>query len=145
MKRATVVAIKKRKVKERTREQKIKSQVIPALRNRSRYWKEKQIARKLAKRKVQVGLTLKGKPKYKTFWECEMCGKMCGKGESQMDHRLPVVDPSIGWVNYDTFIDRLFCEAKNYSCLCIDCHTKKSKKENELREKIKNGKNKRNN
>lgn len=138
MKHANAATKKRKRLSNRTREQRIKSTVIPALRNRSRYWKDKQEARKLAKRKIQIGLTLKGKPKYKTVWECASCGKFCDKGESQMDHINAVVDPSVGWVNYDTFIDRLFAPPEGWQCLCLKCHSDKTEKENKIREKLKN-------
>ena len=43
-----------------------------------------------------------------------------------IDHRIPVVDPAEGSVDWNKFIDRLFCEKDNLQALCLACHMKKS-------------------
>lgn len=39
-----------------------------------------------------------------------------------VDHIEPIIDPNVGFVDWDTYIERLFCEADNLQCLCGDCH-----------------------
>lgn len=46
-----------------------------------------------------------------------------------VDHIDPVVDPTIGFVNWDTFITRMFVEASGLQVLCHKCHTIKTEKE----------------
>lgn len=46
-----------------------------------------------------------------------------------VDHVIPVVDPNIGFVNWDFYINRLFCEADNLQALCHKCHLEKSNRE----------------
>ena len=50
-----------------------------------------------------------------------------------VDHIEPVVSPSIGWVDFNTFIARLFCEEDGYQVLCKECHDAKTKDEREER------------
>ncbi len=50
-----------------------------------------------------------------------------------VDHIHPVVDPRSGWVDWNTFIDRLFLEADGYQVLCKECHDLKTKHEREAR------------
>ena len=53
-----------------------------------------------------------------------------------VDHVEPVVDPLVGFKDWDTYINRMFCEESNLQVLCKACHDKKTKKERD----IKNGK-----
>lgn len=46
-----------------------------------------------------------------------------------VDHINPIVDPEKGFENWDTFIERLFCEEDNLQLLCKACHDDKSAKE----------------
>ena len=50
-----------------------------------------------------------------------------------VDHINPVVDPDVGFVSWDVFIDRLFCERANLQAICIPCHKIKSKEEKKKR------------
>lgn len=68
---------------------------------------------------------------------CENCGVIGTKKETQMDHILPVVDPTIGWVDLDVFADRLYCDENGWQRLCIPCHDEKTLKENALRKSSK--------
>jgi hypothetical protein len=46
-----------------------------------------------------------------------------------VDHILPVVDPDIGWVDWDSFINRLYCEREGLQVLCGQCHDEKTTEE----------------
>jgi len=46
-----------------------------------------------------------------------------------VDHIIPVVDPSVGWVSWDDTIDKLFAELDNLQLLCGNCHKEKSDEE----------------
>ena len=58
------------------------------------------------------------------------------------DHIHPIVDPSVGFVDFNTWIDRGFIEAEGFQALCWQCHTDKTNeeravaKERRAREKI---------
>lgn len=62
---------------------------------------------------------------------CAACKGEYPAKEVSVDHIEPVVDPKIGWVSWDVFIERLFCAADNLQCLCIKCHKTKTKLERE--------------
>ena len=48
---------------------------------------------------------------------------------TQIDHINPVIDPRVGFLNWDTVIKRLFCEADGLQVLCHECHKQKTKDE----------------
>jgi hypothetical protein len=50
--------------------------------------------------------------------------------EIKIDHLNPVIDPTTGFVDWNTFIARLFCEATALQPLCSLCHKLKTIKEN---------------
>jgi len=50
-----------------------------------------------------------------------------------VDHIQPVVDPVVGFVDWNTFIKRLFCEADGFQVLCKECHDAKTKDERKKR------------
>lgn len=64
-----------------------------------------------------------GKYKYK----CAKCKKNFEK--VVIDHVIPVVDPAVGFVDWNTYIERMFCDEKNLQALCKKCHERKSKGE----------------
>ena len=53
--------------------------------------------------------------------------------EMQADHIEPVVAPSTGFVDWNTFIERIGVELDGYQALCIECHKIKTDKEKLLR------------
>ncbi len=52
---------------------------------------------------------------------------------SIVDHIQPVVDPRVGFVDWNTLIKRLFCEADGFQLLCHECHSAKTADERKLR------------
>ena len=74
----------------------------------------------------------------KGWWKCSACKKKSEK--PKIDHIIPVVDTSTGFIDWNTYINRLFCVADNLQVLCSSCHekkTKEEKKERKLNEKKK--------
>lgn len=53
--------------------------------------------------------------------------------EIAVDHILPVVDPYLGFQNFGTYLERLFCEEAGMQVLCNACHTIKTNEENKGR------------
>lgn len=68
-------------------------------------------------------------------FECASCKKAFIKEDIQVDHKSPVVDPKVGFVNWETFMDRLYCEVANLQILCKKCHKEKTASERLLRKK----------
>jgi 5-methylcytosine-specific restriction endonuclease McrA len=49
-----------------------------------------------------------------------------------VDHIVPIVDPAVGFVSWDSVIDRMFCDSSNLQLLCRACHKIKSQEEIEV-------------
>jgi hypothetical protein len=95
----------------------------------------------------------------KALYRCECnCGTYCYEGSSDenymeyvlkypknkilrekgdMDHISPVVslEGNHPYLDWNIFIERLFCKTENYQYLAKPCHKTKSKAENKLRQK----------
>ena len=54
-----------------------------------------------------------------------------------VDHIDPVVSPKTGFVSWDVYIERMFCEADGFQVLCHTCHGIKTQNEREERKKWK--------
>lgn len=50
-----------------------------------------------------------------------------------VDHIEPIVDPVVGFVSFDEYINRMFCEEDNLQLLCGPCHDTKTLEERALR------------
>jgi hypothetical protein len=66
---------------------------------------------------------------------CEQCQNLFPKGEMAADHIEPVI-PIDGWekkgflgYNWDSLIQRLYCEIDGFQALCGACHKLKTKDE----------------
>src|SRR3972149_9752532 len=64
---------------------------------------------------------------------CDSCQGTFPAKEVQVDHIAPVVADT--FIDWNTFIERLFCEADNLQVLCTECHKKKSLQEKQKRTK----------
>lgn len=62
-------------------------------------------------------------------YKCNDCGNDFPAKEVQVDHIEPVIDPHKGFINWDTVIERMFCEADGFQVLCTICHKKKTDQE----------------
>lgn len=68
---------------------------------------------------------------------CSGCGNFFIARDVQVDHVDPVVDPSTGFVSWETYFDRLYCEVENLQILCKPCHKEKTNRERKERTKKK--------
>lgn len=100
------------------------SYVLAALRRIQRWSPEHKQARETAK----VG---------KDLYRCAKCGIPQPRKETAVDHIFPVIDPSIGFFDWNTLFRRMFCPANELQVLCKTCHKGKSNAENVIRRKIK--------
>ena len=90
------------------------------LRRASFHWKPRTEAMQLSR--VERG-------KYK----CAMCEDLFGPKEIILDHIQPVVDPKQGFVGFDSFIERLFCDVDGFQVLCKVCSDAKTLMEDQMR------------
>jgi len=65
-------------------------------------------------------------------YRCSECKGEFPQKQMAADHIEPVVDPRLGFVDWNTFIDRLFIELDGFQALCKDCHQKKTNKEKDI-------------
>lgn len=76
-----------------------------------------------------------GKQLRRVSFTCSKCQIKNSRKLVDVDHTDPVVDPLVGFVDYNTYAKRLFCELDNLAILCKTCHKAKSKQEASLRAK----------
>ena len=69
---------------------------------------------------VEVGVFKNGKTKYKRMYKCEGCADVFEKLD--VHHIEPRIDPLVGWVSMDNWIDRTFVSAEKLQGLCEGCH-----------------------
>ena len=107
----------------------IKTWLVPKLRRLSFQWP----ARKLAKTAARVE-----RGKYKCI-HCEAEGRdvLWGPKEIALDHVEPVISVEEGFLGWDVYISRLFCEKSGWQVLCKEHHEIKTFLENELRDSMK--------
>lgn len=74
------------------------------------------------------------------FYRCSICLGEFTNNNVEVDHVSPVVDPSVGFLDWNTYISRLFSSRENYQLVCKACH--KIKTNNEKKIKVKENKNK---
>jgi hypothetical protein len=67
---------------------------------------------------------------------CNIC-KDWKPGKVQVDHIIPVVDTKVGFVDWNTYIRRVFCGKENLQVVCHDCHQAKTNLERDIRNTIK--------
>jgi len=73
------------------------------------------------------------------LYRCADCQQVSSIKGHHIDHISPVVDPKVGFVDWDVYIHRLFCPASNLQLLCTVCHTAKTAREREERRLYKTG------
>ncbi len=66
-------------------------------------------------------------------FQCASCKKDFPAKDVNVDHISPVVCPKQGFVSWDVYIERLYCEKENFQILCKGCHTIKTQKEKKTR------------
>lgn len=105
-----------------------RSFVISALRSATRRYPPRNKVLKKAFVRRQLS---KVSNRMAMHYRCAMCKKLFTSTNVQIDHIIPVVDPVKGFVSWDEYINRMYCEEDNFQVLCKPCHLKKTKKERE--------------
>ena len=59
-------------------------------------------------------------------YRCNVCGQWTKSTAVAVDHIAPVVDVQDGFVDWNQFIDRLFCDVSNLQVICDTCHDSKT-------------------
>jgi len=79
-----------------------------------------------------VGKKISKSNRMAKHYKCASCGEEFTLKDINMDHIDPVVDPAVGFVDWDTYIERLFCDESNYQALCVGCHKEKTASEKRI-------------
>ena len=75
----------------------------------------------------------------RNFYFCKLCDLVFPRKLVSADHVKPVIDPAKGFVDWNTYIPRMFCTTEGFNILCKDCHDGKTKREAGVRAKHRNG------
>lgn len=67
-------------------------------------------------------------------YNCESCGQTFKREGIHVDHIDPVVDIKLGFVDWNSYIERLFCDELGLQGLCVPCHEAKTMQEDQMRE-----------
>lgn len=107
-----------------------RSFIISILRAGSRKWPQKYEALKRA----LIGKRLDPKTgKMSNRYKCAACSNLFKADQVQVDHIHPVVDVKDGFVDWNTYIDRMYPEADGFQILCSECHSVKTQNERKMR------------
>lgn len=121
-------------------EARFRSFIISALRGASKRWGPRASAIKAARVRRGVYLcSMCNREMQATEWKPYKSKAKQGKTKRvkhpQMDHVVPVIDPTVGFVSYDEFIERLFVEQDGWRALCYECHERVTAEEREIRKR----------
>jgi hypothetical protein len=61
--------------------------------------------------------------------ECEVCKNWVSTSQISVDHINPVVSVDDGFVDWNEFVDRLWCDKANLQRICDPCHDTKTQAE----------------
>jgi 5-methylcytosine-specific restriction endonuclease McrA len=59
-------------------------------------------------------------------YRCTPCGQWTKSTAVSVDHISPVIDVQAGFVDWNQFVARLFCDANNLQVICDTCHDDKT-------------------
>lgn len=66
------------------------------------------------------------------MYRCSSCLEQFPLKQIKADHIIPVVGPE-GFVDWNTFIARLYVEAEGFQSVCEGCHKRKTEQERQAR------------
>lgn len=102
---------------------KIHAYIVKALRRVWGWSPEKHEARKRREWSLKKGHYL-----------CEGCDGIFARKDTAVDHISPVILPEQGFIDWNTYVERLFCPSGNLQVLCkANCHASKTKSESSER------------
>ncbi len=106
--------------------------IVSTLRSGTRRWPPKYETLNEAKTEKRIN---KKTGRMAQHYLCTSCQEDFPAKQISVDHKRPAVDPKKGWVSWDDFIEKLFCDKDNLQTLCRECHAKKTAEERKQRKK----------
>ena len=111
-----------------------RSFIISTLRSGMRRYPNKALALKAA----SVGKKInKLTGRMAEHFQCRKCSGHFPRTSVQVDHIDPVVDPNKGFIDWNSFIERMFVALDKLQVLCKTCHSGKTRTEQKERVAIK--------
>lgn len=111
-------------------EARYRSFIVSMLRRSSARWGPKNEAKRDARYPTKLLNRKTGR--YAFHGKCAGCGEMFPETTLAVDHIDPVIDPHVGFVDWDTYIARMYCEKEGFQVLCQSCHKEKTDKERQI-------------
>jgi hypothetical protein len=102
---------------------KFKSFIVSALRGAFRRYPPKQQCINNAYTRTKTNDKSGRQAKH---YRCAKCKGEFPRSEVQADHKKPIVDPKVGFKDFNTWIARGFVKLTGFQCLCKPCHKIKS-------------------
>ena len=90
------------------------------------------VVEKMQESRRTVPRYLKDGTRAKKDWvqrQCEVCNNWVGSTKIVIDHKDPVVSVTEGFVDWNEFVDRLWCPKDNLQRICSTCHDLKTQTE----------------
>ena len=106
-----------------------RSFIVSVLRSGTRRWPPKFLTLNEAKTEKKINVKT---GRLAQHYLCAGCDNYFPAKDINVDHIIPVVGPE-GFVNWDTYIERMYCDKENFQILCTNCHTEKSMGERQSR------------
>ena len=58
--------------------------------------------------------------------QCQVCGEWVSSSNIAIDHIVPVISVDDGFIDWNAFIERLWCDRSNLQRICSSCHDSKT-------------------
>lgn len=100
---------------------KTKAFIVSALRSSFRRWPPKQQCINGAYIETKINTATGRMAKH---YRCAECQGSFPRTMVEANHIIPVVDPTVGFKDWNTWIERAFVAADGFNCLCKPCHKK---------------------
>lgn len=100
--------------------------IIAVLRQGTGRWPPKYLVVNEAKTEKKIN---KKTGRLAQHFKCNSCQEEFTQKDVQVDHIIPVIDPVIGFTDWNDYIENLFCGKENLQLLCKPCHAKKTLEE----------------
>ncbi len=94
------------------------------LRQISIRWRGRSECLRRARKKVFQRTSKEGEKIFKLYWQCNICKNWRrNAGDMEVDHIVEIGT----FVDWNSYMEKLFCGQENLQAVCSNCHMKKTK------------------